>query len=210
MIDHIKSLGDASDSDKAAILSAVTRKPIALGELENLLDAEGLLWHDEITGHWTGPLVSYMTGNSDQLSDGLKELLRHMSKTRSERIDSHLPEWALKCKGLLDGLVLAGVINDMQADAVHALGGGRAYGDVTAAEVAAAVQADDEAKAQAEADRIAAEALFQERANAVALMEELQGLVNTHAAPLANGFNLTTDRAAWAAAIDAIRSNWSV
>ena len=151
-----------------------------------------------------------MTGNSDAVSDGIKELLRHMSKSRSTQIDSNLAEWGLKCKGLLDGLVLVSVISQDQADAVLALGGGRRWGDVSVADIEAAISAHEDALAEQAAQQAAFEALQAQRAELQSLMEEFQGLVNTHVAPLSDGLNPTTDRAAWASAIDAIRSNWSV
>ena len=210
MLDSINALGDIPNSEKALILSAVTNSPINLGELENLLDSEEILWHDEISGNWTGPLVTYMTGNSDAISDGIKELLRHMSKSRSTQIDSHLAEWGLKCKGLLEGLVLVSVISQDQSDAVLSLGGGRKHGDVSVADIEQAISDHEDELAEKAAQQAAAEALMAERAQIQALMEEFQGLVNTHVAPLSGGINPTSDRATWAAAIDAIRSNWSV
>ena len=216
MIDHILSLGDASASEKATILSSVTRADIKLADLENYLSEQSLAWRDEITGNWVGPLVDAMQAGG-ALGEGLAELFRHMNKIRSIHILSNEPEWGLKCKSLVDGLVLAGVITDLQAEEVLALGGGRAYGDVTEAEVLAAIQVHEDklaaqavAQAEAQAQREAAEALFMKKAEARLLMEELHALINTHVAPLADGLEPNTDRAAWAAAIDAIRSNWSV
>ena len=105
---------------------------------------------------------------------------------------------------------MVSVISQDQSDAVLELGGGRKYGDVSVADIEQAISDHEDALAEQAAQQAAAEALMAERAQVQALMEEFQGLVNTHVAPLSGGINPTSDRAAWAAAIDTIRSNWSV
>jgi len=136
MIDHIKSLGDVPASEKALVLSSLTVKPISLQELENLLDAEGLAWRDEITSQWTGSLIVAMDEGSP-VSEGLAELFRHLNKLRSVHIESDKPAWAVKCSLLLDGLVALGLISAEQKGKVLELGGGRLHGDVSVEAVVA-------------------------------------------------------------------------
>lgn len=130
MIVQIKSLGDAPASEKAAILSSLTVRPIPLQDLENLLDSEQLAWRDEVTSQWNGPLIVAMDTGSP-VSDGLAELFRHLNKIRSVHIETDKPEWAVKCSSLLDGLVYVGLLTVEQKDKVLALGGGKKHGDVS-------------------------------------------------------------------------------
>lgn len=150
MIDHIKQLGDVSVAEKALILSSLTREPISLQDLENFLDEQQLAWRDEITSAWTGPLVAIMDGEGGALGEGLAELFRHMNKIRSVHVETDKPEWAVKCTQLLEGLQLAGVISEAQADAIVDLGGGKLHGLVTIDEINFAVQADIERQAGVE------------------------------------------------------------
>lgn len=135
MIDQIRNLGDVPVSEKAEIISSKTLRPIPLQELENLLDIEQLAWRDEITSQWSGPLVVAMDEGSE-VSEGLAELFRHLNKIRSVHIETDKPEWAVKCRRLLDALVALGNITQEQSDKVVALGGSRRYGDVTEEQVA--------------------------------------------------------------------------
>ena len=149
MIDHIKELGDVSVAEKALILSSLTREPISLQSLENLLDEQQLAWRDEITSAWTGPLVALMDGEGGALGEGLAELFRHMNKLRSVHIETNKPVWAVKCIQLLEGLQLAGAISEAQADAIVDLGGGKLHGLVTIDEINFALQAEADKEAKA-------------------------------------------------------------
>ena len=134
MIDQIKSLGDVPASEKAAILSSLTVRPIPLQDLENLLDSEQLAWRDEVTSQWNGPLVVAMDGGSP-VSEGLAELFRHLNKIRSVHIETDKPEWAVKCSQLLDALIYVGLLNVEQKGKVLSLGGGSKHGDITVQDV---------------------------------------------------------------------------
>lgn len=129
MIELIKELGDLSAEQKAEIISSRTIRPIPLADLENLLSFEGLAWRNEITGSWEGQLIEVMNLGGE-IGEGLVELFRHINKTRSIQIETNQAEWAVKCRRLLDGLVIGGVLTQEQSDKVVALGGGRPYQNV--------------------------------------------------------------------------------
>lgn len=148
MIDLINQLGDISVEDKAEIISSRTSKPIPLAELENLLSFEGLAWRNEITGSWEGALVEAMSYGGE-VGQGLAELFRHINKTRSLHIETDKAEWALKCKALLDSLVMLSVLTQEQADKVVALGGGRPHQSFTVEQVSAEIVNEEARVAEA-------------------------------------------------------------
>jgi len=149
-----------TDADIHAELSALTLSPIPIADLENFLDFEGLAKRNAITGAWQGPLIDVINGGG-ALGEGLEELFSHINKPRSVYVNTHEAEWAVKAENLLDGLVATSVITQEQHDGFHALGDGHQYPEIVVADVTDAftqMDAEDEQKAQAEADAAAAEA----------------------------------------------------
>lgn len=201
MIDQINQLGDISNAEKAAILSAVTHRPIPLGELANFLDFNDLFWRDPVSGNSTGSLVDYIQNNSGPLADGVSELIRHIRKPHSEQISSHEPEWALKAASVLAGLVAAAVITQAQADEVLDLGGGLVNGPITEQEVIDAIAAHEAAIAQEAVDQ-AQQALVDAR------LDQYQSLYNSNIAPLLDAGN--SDGQAWSDALAAMHSSFVI
>ena len=197
MIDQINQLGDISNAEKAAILSAVTHRPIPLDELVNFLDFNDLFYRDAISGNSAGSLVDYVQNNSGPLADGVSELIRHIRKPLSEQVSSHEPQWALKAASVLAGLVAAAVVTQEQADEVLALGGGLVNGPVTEQEVIDAIAAHEAQVAQDAADQ-AQQALVDAR------LDQYQSLYNSNIAPLLDSGN--SDGQAWSDALAAMHS----
>ena len=200
MIIEINALGDMPNAEKAVILSSLTRKPIDLQPLENLLSDEGLAWRDEITGNWAGPVPAVVAAGGD-LGAGVAELLRHLNKIRSVHILSDSPEWAVKTSSLLAGLILAGVITQEQSDKVIALGGGLRHGVVSEQDIL-----DEIAEVEARAAEEAAQRALEDSVRV--LEEQWIAAYNSNIAPLLDSNN--NDPQAWADAVQAIANNWSV
>ena len=200
MIIEINALGDMPNAEKAVILSSLTRKPIDLQPLENLLSDEGLAWRDEITGNWAGPVPAVVAAGGE-LGAGVAELLRHLNKIRSVHILSDSTEWAVKTSSLLAGLVLAGVITQEQSDKVIALGGGLRHGVVSEQDIL-----DEIAEVEARAAEEAAQRALEDSVRV--LEEQWIAAYNSNIAPLLDSNN--NDPQAWADAVQAIANNWSV
>ena len=200
MIVEINALGDMPNADKAALLSSLTRQPIDLQALENLLGDEGLAWRDEITGNWAGPVPAVVATGGD-LGAGTAELLRHLNKIRSVHIESDKPEWALKCSSLLAGLVLAGVITQEQSDKVIALAGGLLHGAISEQDILDVIAAEEARVAQEEADAIQV-AAHQVQA------DKFWAAYNSNISPLMDSG--ISDPMAWAQAVQNMANNWSV
>ena len=158
MIDYesvIKPLEQSGKTDQqiASILSSVTRYPVPISELENMLDFNGLAKRNPINGSWEGPIADEIINDVHGLGDGLSELFSHINKSRSTEIAMNVPSWAERAGLLVSGLVASGIMTPFIADSVYALGGGKLYGDVTADDVSSS--RTSHANAVTERDRVA-------------------------------------------------------
>ena len=208
-----------TDAQIAQQLSTLTRGSIPIAELENFLLFEQLAWRNEITATWQGPLIDEINTNANGLAAGLTELFRHINKTRSTRISTNEQEWADQAALLMGGLLQTGLITQDQYNSIYGLAGGKLYGDVTEADIAASREA------HAEQERLRAEEEERLRQEAIARQEEMEAerlrfeqfqklqndfttSYNVNIAPLVDEQN--TDSAAWQAAIQNMAANWGV
>ncbi len=149
-----------TDPEIHAELAALTVSPIAIADLENYFDFQGLAKRNPITGAWEGVLIDRFELGGE-LGEGLAELFSHINKPRSEYINTDKVERAVKAATLLAGLQYVGDITEEQAAGVVALAGGYLYEGLAVEDIADAfdlMDAEDAEKAQAEADAAEVEA----------------------------------------------------
>jgi len=192
-----------TNAEAVAYYRPLTNSPIPCGDLENLLDWNGLAKRNAVTGAWEGILIDFMSNppaGAGALGDGLGELFSHLNKPRSMGVDSHLQPWATKMNALLAGLAAAGVVTAQLISDVVALAGGYAHPELDEA----AVQAIRDQHAADEAEAAADAAL---QAEIIANATKWDALLNAHINPLKDSGDYSD--AAWIAALNAMASNWS-
>ena len=194
-----------SNEEAVVYFGVLTNSGIPCGDLENLLGWAGLAERDPITGSWAGSLIDFMNSNAvPALGEGLQDLFSHLNKPRSETVDTTVHSWASEMDALLGGLVQAGVVTQLFADDVVALGGGYAYPDLDA-DAVQAIRDEEAVRVAAEEAQAIEDAA---RAEFDVKMQRYNELYNIHISPLATDAN--ADDAAWVAALQAMSDEFVV
>ncbi|TWU19551.1 hypothetical protein [Allorhodopirellula heiligendammensis] len=167
MIEDIKKIAEYQSLTAQEIAEALnatpkTRHAIDLGDLLFLLNNRGMLVRlirPQDTGEkWSGTVVNmivYVSENAPAMAAPVNQWFSHITNDRNNLFDTTLPEYGSQLKSL--ALQFGGQPEMPSADdfeAIAALGGGWRYGDVTAADVADAIEV--EAATRRKSARVAA------------------------------------------------------
>jgi len=130
-IEPLESAGK-TDAEIASYYNSITSSPIPCAELKVLLEESGLVSEDPVTGNRVGSLVDHYAGLSSGTEKSLLGWFISHVFGRGVEISSDEQPRAGQVALVVAGLPaeMAGVV-----DSMYALGGGKPYESVTAADV---------------------------------------------------------------------------
>ena len=133
-IEPLESAGK-TDAEIASYYNPITSSPIPCAELKVLLEESGLVSEDPVTGNRVGSLVDHYAGLSSGTEKSLLGWFISHVFGRGVEISSDEQPRAGQVALVVAGLPaeMAGVV-----DSMYALGGGKPYESVTAADVTSA------------------------------------------------------------------------